>query len=192
MKPGDIKHATAIDRRHGIQFIRTERRIERADDGLQVAALDQVIALAVREIGNGALDRSGIGKRTGLVRAFIHGRATNFSEPDRLAARRPCRRAAELGTSDAFDVRVGPPVPQILWPIDPRLAKTVGDRRACLRGARSIVGVIPVIGFASVQVRCEIGAVMDRRRERRIELSCIVAPVRQRRIVIDADGVDGR
>ena len=73
----------------------------------------------------------------------------------------------------------------------PRLAEPVGDRRAGLRVARGVIGVVPVVAFAAAQIAGEIADV-DRscRSSARSRCAGAVAPVGERRVVVDADGID--
>lgn len=86
---------------------------------------------------------------------------------------------------------VQPPAADILGPIHPRLAiSTVGDRGAALRRAIFIQGVEPVKAFAALDVRLQIGQIVDRRPAcQRVEMPIAVAPIRQRHIVVDAHEV---
>ncbi len=94
--------------------------------------------------------------------------------------------------ADALVVRVAPPVPDVLDAEHPGLAQAVGDRRARLRGARRIVRVVPVVGVAAAQVSGEIIEIVDRARDLPVEMRGAVAPVGERRVVVDADDVDRR
>ncbi len=132
----------------------------------------------------------GSGNTLGWFAPLSTAAAADFGQPDRLALRHPGGRRAELDAADALVMRAAPPVPDVLDAEHPRLAEPVGDRRARLRGACGIVGVVPVVGVAAAQVAREIVEVVDRLRDLPVEMRAAVAPVGERRVVVDADHVD--
>ena len=87
---------------------------------------------------------------------------------------------------------LAPPAPKILGPKDPGLAiGAIGDRQARLRGPAGLVGVVPVISFAGGEALAQISEIGRAARDRGIGMTAGIAPVRERRIEIDADRADG-
>jgi hypothetical protein len=166
------------------------RRIERAEHRLVKAALHEIVAPPVGEIRKAADRRLGIGKHVRLVRALVDRRAADFRKANRLAFRHPGGRRLQFLAIDTLVVRRRPPVPEILGAENPGLAERIGNRRAvCARRASSVL-IIEVVEFARAQIAAQIAAVVNRVRQRRIEMRAAVAPVGKRRVIVDADKVD--
>jgi hypothetical protein len=108
--------------------------------------------LPVEKYGRPDSDDFGSGNTLGWFAPLVDRRAADLGEPDRFALHHPSGVRAEFSAADALVVRVAPPAPDILDAEHPRLAESVGDRRARLRGAGGIVGVVPVVGIAAAQI----------------------------------------
>ena len=65
----------------------------------------------------------------------------------------------------------------------------VGDGRAHLRGGVRLAGVVPLEPLAPRDSRFQILEVVGRRRQQSVEVILALAPVRQRKVVVDADEV---
>ena len=87
---------------------------------------------------------------------------------------------------------IRPPAAEILGPEHPGFAvSAVGDRRPGLGVPCSIGGVEPVEVFTALDVRLQIGRIVNARPAARgIQVCCAVPPIRQGQIVVDADEVD--
>lgn len=167
-------------------------RVEPGQDGIEATRLDQVVAGAAGEGRAGVLRGFRIGEDVRPVGAAIDRRNADLGEPDRLSPRHPGGRPG-LDAALALDMSVRPPRHQILGAVDPRLAVgPIGDRRATLRGAILGAGIVPVERLAGAEAALEIGAVVGARGLRRVAVIGPVAPVRQGRVVVDADRIDGR
>src|SRR4051812_28604475 len=94
--------------------------------------------------------------------------------------------------SHALIMQIRPPVPDILGAENPGFAEAVDDAGAGLRPAGGVVGIIPVVAFAGANVVTKVAEVIGRRREKGIAMPGLVAPVRQRRIIVDAYSADRR
>jgi hypothetical protein len=167
--------------------------IEAVVDGLQVAALHEVVALAVREVGQLRLGALGVDEDVGLVGAAIHGGTAELGEPERLGLRHPGRGRGGFDAAGAVEMLVEPPRADVLEAEHPRLAEGgVGDGRADLGGAVGRGGVVPVVALAGDEVSGQVGDVVDGGGAgEAIEVGVAVAPVRERPVHVDADGVDG-
>ena len=100
---------------------------------------------------------------------------------------------ADLGAAGTVEVLAAPPGLQVLEAEDPRLAGAVGDGRADLRVAVGAAGVVPVEAFAAGDVGFEIVEIVDGARAgESIGVLAAVAPIGERPVEIDADGIDGR
>src|SRR3546814_13035867 len=87
-----------------------------------------------------------------------------------------------------------PPGADILVAIDPGLAGgSVGDRRADAVAAVGIAGIIPVEALARPDLRPHRRPVVGKPEVVRFGVpEVLVAPVRQRHVIVDADRVDRR
>ena len=93
-------------------------------------ALDEIVAHAGREEGQGALARYGVEKHVGLVGALIDGGTAKLREPDGLGLRHPHRGRGKLAAHPRrpVEVLVEPPGADVLEAEHPRLAQAVADR----------------------------------------------------------------
>ena len=87
----EVDHAAAVDGGERVDAgdIVRVRRVEAFVEGLQVAALHEVVALAVREVGQLGLRALGVDEDVGLVGAAVDGGAAELHEPERLGLRHP-------------------------------------------------------------------------------------------------------
>ncbi|MBN9009901.1 MAG: AAA family ATPase, partial [Rhizobiales bacterium] len=162
------------------------------EEGLDTATLDQVVARAPAIVRECAFGGFRVVEDVRLVGALVDRRDTEFREPDRLRLRRPHGRRSALDTSRPVEVLVQPPIPNVLCSIDPRLAVgAVGDRRARLGVAVGVAGVEPVEILTALDVRLQIGPLIDRGGRQRIEMGR-VPPVGERHVEVDADKIDVR
>ena len=162
-------------------------------EGLQVAALHEIVALAVREVGELGLGALGIDEDVGLVGAAIDGGAAQLGEPERLGLRHPGGGRGGFDAARAVEMGVEPPGADILEAEYPRLAEGgVGDGGADLAGAVGRRGVVPVVALAGDEVPGEVGEVVDGGGAgQAVGVGIAVAPVGERPVHVDADGVDG-
>src|SRR3954447_2970143 len=94
--------------------------------------------------------------------------------------------------TDALIMQVRPPVPDVLGPEYPGLAQAVDDVGTGLRRPRRVIGIGPVIELAGRNIVAEIILVVGRGGNKRVAMPRLVAPVRQRRIIVDTDRADRR
>ena len=101
--------------------------------------------------------------------------------------------AGQFPAADAIVMGVGPPAFDVLEAEDPRLAgEPVGDRRAPARAAIAFARIVPVEALAGGDHRLQAGGIARRLETVRIAAGEIaVAPVGERHVVVDADGIDG-
>ena len=89
-------------------------------------------------------------------------------------------------------MRVPPPGAEIFAAKDPRLAGSVRDRRAHLGVAIGGAGVVPIVALASEEIGFEVAEVIDRASAGdAIDVVVAVAPVGERPVAVDGNGVDG-
>ena len=92
----------------------------------------------------------------------------------------------------AVEVLVEPPVADVLEAEHPGLAGAVGDGRAHLRVAVGGAGVVPVVALAGDEVAAQVIEVVGRGHAgEAVEVVGAVAPIGERPVGVDADGVDG-
>ena len=162
------------------------------EDRPQRLALDQRIRNAVRKMRHAALGALGVGEKVRLVRALVDRAAAGLDQQDRLAHRHPRRGRGIAHPARPVVMGVAPPVHQILDAPHPGLAiGTIADRRARAGAAVGVAGIVPVIALATGDVGAEIVAVVRAVPVGRIRPAAI-APVAQRPVAVDADGIDVR
>jgi hypothetical protein len=88
------------------RWVRPLHGVEAVVEGLQVAALHEVVALAVREVGQRGLNALGVDENVGLVGAAIDGGASQFGEPEWLGLRHPGRGRGGFDAAGAVEVLV--------------------------------------------------------------------------------------
>ena len=85
---------------------------------------------------------------------------------------------------------IAPPGAHILEAKHPVLAiGPVADRRSLLILPVGITGIEPVITLAAFHIGVQIGGIINRRIERRVQVLAAIAPVRQRHIPVNADKI---
>src|SRR5690606_22703381 len=111
-------------------------------------------------------------------------------EPDRLAARHPCRRLRDFNAAAAIMMGIAPPSDQILVAEHPWLAMgAIADRRPRPRLAVGMAGVEPVIPFPARHCRREGRDIVRTGGPVGVSAAVIpVAPVAERHVVVDPDG----
>src|SRR5690606_4379545 len=139
-----------------------------------------------------AFRRFRIAEPVGLVRSLVYCGAAQLCEPDRLRARRPFSRQRLLDAAPAIVVRVLPPAAQILAAENPWLAVCpIRDGRADTRLAVGGTGIVPVEALAARNRIAQCGDIMRACGAVRVAAGMIlVAPVGDREIIVNADGID--
>ncbi len=137
------------------------RRVEAFVEGLQVAALHEVVALAVREVGQVRFRALRVDEDVGLVGAAVDRGAAELREPEGLGLRHPGGGGGGLDAGGAVEMLVQPPGADVLEAEHPGLAGAVGDGRAGLRLAVGEAGVVPVVALAGDDVSSEVAEVVD-------------------------------
>jgi len=92
--------------------------------------------------------------------------------------------------TEAFVMPLGPPVPNILEPIDPILAiRPIGDRLSVLVGHSFRAIVVPVEPLPALDIRLQVVDVVDRP-PTCIEMRRPLAPVGKGHVIVDPDEID--
>src|SRR5262249_5972670 len=131
-------------------------------------------------------------KHAGLIGPLVDRRTTDLGEPNRFRLWNPGRCDRKFYSVDTFMVGLRPEIPQILLPKDPGLAEPVGDCGSPLRIPGGIVDVKPVIALTTRKIIGKIFHTMRTIGQGAVELVGTIAPIRQGRVVVDADDVDRR
>ena len=98
---------------------------------------------------------------------------------------------AEFDAGGAVEMLVEPPVADVLEAEHPGLAGAVGDGRAHLRVAVGGAGVVPVVALAGEEVAAQVVEIVGGGDAgEAVEVVGAVAPVGERPVDVDGDGVD--
>lgn len=86
---------------------------------------------------------------------------------------------------------IQPPRLDVLVAVDPRLACAIGNGRAYLRQPVGFARVVPIVTLAALEVSPKIVEIVNRARAVLIvDMVDTIAPIGERPIDVDTDGVD--
>ncbi len=161
---------------------------------LDEAALNEIVAAAAGPIGRRTLGGFVVEKDVRPGGAAVDRRSTELGQPDRLLHRRPRGRLGKLDATATLIMEIGPPFLDGFRPEHPVLAMgAILDRGAQPVLAIVVARIVPVVMFTAVDRGGQSGLVVSAFRTVRIAvIDVLAAPVGERQVIVDADGINFR